>query len=281
MKEYEILAPAGNLEDLKLMVREGADAVYVGLAGFSSRPGSADLSIEEIREAVQICHRQGVSLYMAVNANVGQEQMEGLIAQILAADAMGVDAVILSEFGLVQHLSGRLKHAAMHASTLMGVYNAETVRLLKCLGVTRIIFYANLYFDEMAKIISAVPDMEYELVAEGGTCFNDIRMCRIPHGVQEGEQILFCRKPFLLEEDGKVIGEAKPISEPPTRTAEIAGLFLAIGICSFKIEGRTVPGKLRVPMVRDLRENLEKYQTEENAAAWLHFFSRGNGGNRL
>lgn len=276
MKSYEILAPSGNMKDVKLMVREGADAIYVGLEGYSSRPNSADFTLEQIQEAVTFCHEHGVLLYIAINANVGQDQMDTLIQQIFELDRMGVDAVIFTEFGLVQFFSGKLNHAKMHASTLMGVYNIETVRLLKEMGVTRIIFYANLYFEEMAKIISAEPDMEYELVAEGGTCFNDIRQCRIPHGIQNGEHILFCRKPFVLQEDGKVTAKAKPISEPPTRTAEIARIFMAMGIYSFKSEGRTVPGEKRVPMVRALKENLLKFSEEEHIDAYLHFLTRGN-----
>lgn len=278
MKAYEVLAPAGNMDDVKLMINEGADAIYVGLEGYSSRPNSADFSVQEIREAVELCHQHGVLLYVAVNANIGQDQIGALLQQILEIDQMRADAVILSEFGLVQYFSGKLHHAAMHASTLMGVYNIETVRMLKKMGVTRIIFYANLYIEEMAKIISAEPDLEYELVAEGGTCFNDIRQCRIPHGIQNGEHILFCRKEFMLEENGEPVVKAKPISEPPTRTAEIAGIFMAIGVHSFKIEGRTVPGKMRVPMVRALKENCKKFQEMENLDAYLHFFTRGNRG---
>lgn len=278
MKHYEVLAPAGNLKDLRLMIREGADAIYVGLQGFSSRPSSADLTMEEIEQAIRLCHAAGVRLHVAVNARVGQEQLQTLIGQLLELDRMGADALILTEFGLVRHLSGRLTHAAMHASTLMGVYNSETVRLLKEMGVTRIIFYANLYFDEMAKIISAVPELEYELVAESGTCFNDIRQCRIPHGVQNGEQILFCRKRFQLRQGDVVLREAKPISEPPTQTAGIAGPFLAIGIYSFKIEGRTVPGSERVPMVRALKKELKRYEEDESKEAYLHFLSRANRG---
>ena len=62
MKQYEILAPAGNLEDLKLMIREGADAIYIGLEGYSSRPDSADFNLEQIQEAVTLCHEKGVLL---------------------------------------------------------------------------------------------------------------------------------------------------------------------------------------------------------------------------
>lgn len=273
-RKSEILAPAGSMPDLQLMIDEGADAIYVGLQGFSSRPSQCDFTMEMMPEAVSRCHGAGVKLYIAINANVGQNDMDGLIRQILELDAMGVDAVILSEFGLIRHLSGRLKHAAMHASTLMGVYNTRTVRLLKSMGVTRIIFYANLYFPEMARIIRAVPDMEYELVAEGGTCFNDIRQCQIPHGMVDGKHTLYCRKLFSLTGDEALEGQtALPICEAPTRTAEIVGLFQSIGVYSFKIEGRTVPGPERVPMVRDLRRCIDAY-AGMNAEACLHYFSR-------
>ena len=60
MKSYEILAPSGNMKDVKLMVREGADAIYVGLEGYSSRPNSADFTLEQIQEAVTFCHEHGV-----------------------------------------------------------------------------------------------------------------------------------------------------------------------------------------------------------------------------
>ncbi len=274
MKKCEVLAPAGSMPDLQLMIDEGADAIYIGLQGFSSRPSQCDFTMDMMPEAVKRCHNAGVKLYIAINANVGQNEMQGLIDQILELDALGVDSVILSEFGLIRHLSGRLKHAAMHASTLMGVYNTQTVRLLKSMGVTRIIFYANLYFEEMARIIRAVPDMEYELVAEGGTCFNDIRQCHIPHSMINGEHTLFCRKLFSLTGEEACEGRtALPICEAPTRTAEIVGLFMSIGVYSFKIEGRTVPGPQRVPMVRDLKKYIEAYNGM-NAEACLHYFSR-------
>ena len=274
--KYEVLAPAGCLEDVKLMISEKADAIYVGLQGFSSRPQKADFYLNDIKEAVSVCHKSDVKLYVAINANVAQSDMERLKKEILVLDDYQVDAVILSEFGLIADLQGKLQHAKVHASTLLGVYNIETVRLLRKLGVTRIIFYANLYIDEMAAIINAVPDLEYELVAEGGTCFNDIRQCKLPHGFENGEHILFCRKGFELQSCDNTSCHAKPISEHPTRTAEIVGIYMAMGITSFKIEGRTVDGRLRVPMVRDLLSNIERFSMGMPLKSYLHYFSRTN-----
>lgn len=274
--KYEVLAPAGCLDDVKLMIAEKADAIYIGLQGFSSRPQKADFCLKDIEEVVDLCHGANVKLYVAINANIAEREMERLKKEILVLDKYQVDAIILSEFGLIAELQGKLHHAKIHASTLLGVYNIETVRILKNLGVSRIIFYANLYFDEMATIINAVPDLEYELVAEGGTCFNDIRQCKLPHSYENEEHILFCRKNFGLQSRDGSINFAKPISEYPTRTAEIVGLYMAIGITSFKIEGRTVDGKLRVPMVRDLLSNIERFSKSLPLKSYLHYFYRMN-----
>lgn len=274
--EYEILAPAGSLDDLKKMIKERPDAVYVGLKSFSSRPQYSDMSLEEIKKAVELCHAENIKLYVALNANVFHSKMDGLIENILQMDEWKVDAVILSEFGMIEKLQGKLQHMCIHSSTLMGVHNIETVKMLKKMGVVRIIFYANLYFDEIASIINAVPDMEYELVAEGGTCFNDIRQCRLPHSYIGDQHNLFCRFNYkLMDENGEYV-LANPISEHPTSIAEIMGIFMAIGVKSFKIEGRTVSAEERIPMLRSLRKYAEEFMNGRPMKSYLHYFSRSN-----
>lgn len=271
----EVLAPVGRLEDLQLMIDSGADAVYVGLKSFSSRPSLVDLDVDQILTAKRICHEQGIKIYVAINAFVGETQMAGLVEKILALDEGGVDALILSEVGLISDLQGKLKHAVVHASTLLGAYNIRTVEILKELGVKRIIFYANLYIDEIAAIINAVPDMEYELVAEGGTCFNDIRQCCLPHTFIDGEHRLFCRETYDLIE-GDNVKEAKVIAEHPVRSAEIAGMYMAMGIHSFKIEGRTVEGKYRCDIVKRVKEYVTQFEEIPAKRAYLHYISRLN-----
>ncbi len=271
----EVLAPVGRLEDLQLMIDSGADAVYVGLKSFSSRPSLVDLEVEEILKAKEICHSQGIRIYVAINAFVGESQMAELEEKLLELDAGKVDALILSEIGLIADIIGKLKHAAVHASTLLGAYNLKTVRILKELGVKRIIFYANLYLDEMAVIMNAEPDLEYELVAEGGTCFNDIRQCCLPHTFIDGEHRLFCREEYdLIEVENR--RKAKALAEYPVRSAEIAGMYMAMGIDSFKIEGRTVEGKYRADIVKRVRKCIDEYQEIPAKKAYLHYVSRLN-----
>ena len=279
ISKYEVLAPAGTLDDLKKMLMEQPDAIYVGLVGFSSRPEFADMTMEEIEQAVKLCHEANVRLYVAINANVVNSHVDSIIDSILLMDQWKVDAVILSEMGIVCELKGKLNHMAIHASTLMGVYNIDTVKLLKSMGVTRIIFYTNMYFDEIALITQAFPELEYELVAEGGTCFNDIRRCNLPHVYEDDVHKLFCRFKYLIEKNSgtsEVSMLAKEISEYSTRTAEIVGIYMAIGIMSFKIEGRTLPAQERIPMVRDLKKYIAMYEQNDTLKSYLHYFFRRN-----
>ena len=211
---YEVLAPIGNYEEIDLVLNEKPDAVYIGLKGKTSRPSVSDFSMEQLKKAIIKCHEKNIKIYVAINSNISQDAMDELLKNIYELDRDGVDAFILADFGLIKTVSHKLKNAKIHASTLLGAYNINTVRLLKELGVTRIIFYANLYIDEIAKIINAEPDLEYELVAEGGTCFNDIRQCRLPHITDDNKHILYCRNGCMLCDENN-IKKGKMIADHP------------------------------------------------------------------
>ena len=266
------------MEDLKEMLLASPDAIYVGLAGYSSRPRFSDMCLEDIKIAIAVCHKRGVRIHIAINAKVSEGDFENVVASVMKLDAWGADAVIISELGLIRALQGRLDNLEIHASTLMSAMNVEAARVLSDLGVSRIVFYANLYFDEIATITAALPDLDYELVAEGGTCFNDIRRCRLPHFYQDGEQKLCCRCPFEVVNEGAPAFPFREISEYPTTSAEVVGLFMAIGIRSFKIEGRTVSASERIPMVNRLRQSISAFQAGKEKGlplqGYLHYFTR-------
>ena len=189
-------------------------------------------------------------------------------------DECGADSFILADYGLISVVSKRLKYAQIHASTLLGVYNIETVGMLKNLGVSRIIFYANLYLDEMIRIINAYPELDYELVAEGGTCFNDIRQCRLPHMISEQAHILTCRSGCVLFDGNQNAVKGKILAEHPCRVAEVVGIYMAAGIKSFKIEGRTVPAVERIQVIRDLKSCISKFEEGKPLHSFLHYINR-------
>lgn len=270
---YEVLAPVGKYEELSIILDEEPDAIYVGMKGLTSRPSRTDFSVEEIIETADICHEKHIKIYVAINSNVQESEVSGLLDNIQYLDNKKIDGFILADYGIINLLSGKLKNAEIHASTLLGVYNIETVRILKNMGVKRIIFYANLYIDEMIKIINAFPELDYELVAEGGTCFNDIRQCRLPHIVSDNEHILSCRGGCAIIQGTKIV-KGKMLAEHPCRTAEIVGIYMGAGIKSYKIEGRTVPASERVQNIRDLKKEILKFEKGKPLNSYLHYMNR-------
>lgn len=272
--KYEVLAPVGNYKEIDVILQENPDAIYVGMKGFTSRPARTDFTVDEIKLAISLCHSRNIKIYVAINSNISNDSLYKQIKAILELDEDGVDAFIIADYGLISMISGKLKNAEIHASTLLGVYNIETVRILKSYGVKRIIFYANLYLDEMIGIINTFPELDYELVAEGGTCFNDIRQCRLPHITSENEHILTCRSGCVLFDHEDTPQKGKMIAEHPCRVAEVVGIYMAAGIRSFKIEGRTVPAKERVSHIRDLKNYIEQFSNGQPLNAYLHYIAR-------
>lgn len=234
-----VLAPAGRMSDIAPLIEVGADAIYVGLSGYSARPRSSDFTVDEVMEALEVVHKAKRKLFVAVNANVPGERYEELAESIKTLDAAGVDAVIISDYGLIHYLSKIIVNMEIHVSTLAGVYNYRDVEMLKEMGVKRIILSSDLFVDEMVDMIDHVPDLDYEIVADGGICFNSNRQCQLPHVGQKEQYTVFCQMDYELYKDEERLGPAKRIGNCPGKLHRTMGIYLGMGIKSFKIEGRT------------------------------------------
>lgn len=271
MYQYELLAPAGELAAIEPLIEAGADAVYAGLEGMSSRPQSADFSMEEIRLALDMCHSHGVRLHVAINGGIPEAKLETVCSFLQELNAMRVDAVIIADWGILQCAREYLPDCEIHASTLTGVYNVETIRYLKELGVCRVVMSTNLFLDEIADLVRAAPDMEYELVADGGVCFNDNRICELPH-VNEGQNYeVFCRQPYVLCGDGTE-KRANPIAAKQMSLETVIRQYLEIGIFSYKIEGRTVDYRYILPRVKRMKQALLSVQDHDRSPeSVLHY----------
>ncbi len=237
--QCEVLAPAGRMSDIVPLIEVGADAIYVGLSGYSARPKSSDFTVDEVVEALEPIHNAGRKLFVAINANVPGEQYEELADSIKYLEKAGVDAVIISDYGLIYYLSRIIVNMEIHVSTLAGVYNYRDVEMLREMGVKRIILSSDLFVDEIVDIIDHVPDLDYEIVADGGICFNSNRQCLLPHVGQKEQYTVFCQMDYEIYKDEEKIGPAKRIGDYPAKIHRTMGIYLGMGIMSFKIEGRT------------------------------------------
>lgn len=273
---YEILAPVGRIRDLPDIVSAGADAVYVGLSGFSSRPKQADLSVEEIREASDYCRAVGVPVYVAVNACIAEGQVPELKDMMQEINRTAAAGVILADYGLLYYYASLPNHKPIHASTLLGVNNSSSVRELRKEGVERIILSTNLTLQEMNEIIRVSdPSLDFEIVAEGGLCYNCNYQCMLPHFFDERGFHVYCQEEYELITDKYMFPAGKRIGHDLIHLGPVLGLFMGIGIHSFKIEGRTNPKERIIRSVRYVKECRDRFLEEKTElSSCLHYVCR-------
>lgn len=275
-KDCEILAPAGRVTDIIPLLEVGADAIYVGLSGYSARPKSSDLTVDDILKIIEIIHLRGKKLFVAINANVAGNMVNHLMDAVKVLDNMKVDAFIISDYGLIYRVSQVIENAQIHVSTLTGVYNFEDVHMLKELGVKRIILSSDLYLDEIVDIIEHEPELDYEIVADGGICFNSNRQCLLPHIGQREEYHVYCQESYKLKCDGIVTGQARRIGNCPGKIHRTMGIYLGMGIMSFKVEGRTNTIDYIVDRINDMVESKEFYlEHSGEIPGMMHYIRRG------
>ena len=142
MERIELLAPAGNLERLKIALLYGADAVYFGGRNYSLRANAKNLDISEIKEACEYAHDLGKKVYVTVNIVFHTEDTLGIVDYLKDLEKCGVDAIIVSDPLIIDIIKDNKINIPIHISTQYSSVNYETVNFWKELGVERVeVFY--------------------------------------------------------------------------------------------------------------------------------------------
>ena len=139
MAQIEILAPVGSEEMLRAAVYSGADAVYLGFAGFNARSGAGNFDAASLCEAVRFCHGRGVRVHVAMNTTVYAGELEALAGAVRAVAASGADAVICQDLAVARLCREIAPQLPRHASTQMSVHTLEGALEMARLGFTRVI----------------------------------------------------------------------------------------------------------------------------------------------
>lgn len=253
MKKLELLAPAGDLEKLKIAVDYGADAVYFGGEMFSLRAGAGNLTIEEIEEGVAYAHERGVKCHMTFNIFAHNEDIGPLKDYLNAIKHIPVDAYIVSDPGVIMTIKEIIPDAELHLSTQANMTNYVTANFWHTQGVKRLVLARELTFDEIRQIRAQIPDsMELESFIHGAMCISYSGRCllsnfMINRDANRGQCAHPCRWKYKLVEEQRP-GEFYPVEEDGRGTYILNSKDLCMlehipdiieaGVSSAKIEGR-------------------------------------------
>ena len=135
----ELLSPAGSPEALRAAVQNGADAVYLGWGTFNARQGAKNFSDADFADALLDCHERGVRVFLPLNTRVTDRELPRALDTAAAAARLGVDAVLVQDWGLFLLLRQMLPDLPVHASTQMSAFTAGAAKLLAADGCERVV----------------------------------------------------------------------------------------------------------------------------------------------
>lgn len=253
VKKPELLAPAGDMERLIAACKYGADAVYIGGKTFGMRAGPANFTDEELHEAVKYAHDRGVKVYLTCNVLPRNDELEELPAFLINAKNAGVDALIISDLGMLDYAKEYAPEIEIHISTQSGIVNYAAANSFYRMGAKRVVTARELKMSEIRSMRENIPeDMDIECFVHGAMCVSFSGRCLISNylvnrDANRGECAQPCRWNYRLVEE-KRPGQYFPIGEDEGGTyilnskdmcmIEHIPEMIDAGITSFKIEGR-------------------------------------------
>ena len=283
----ELLAPAGDLEKLKIAVLYGADAVYFGGEAFSLRSGAGNFTLEEMREGVAYAHAHKVKCYLTLNIYPHNEDLAPMEAYLEQIREIPIDAFLVSDPGAMMVLKEKIPDAVIHLSTQANMTNYRTAQFWYSQGVRRIVTAREMSLKEIADMRGKLPaDMEIEAFVHGAMCVSYSGRCLLSNfmagrDANRGECAHPCRWKYALVEEQRP-GVYWPIEEDTHGSyilnsgdlcmIEYLPELLAAGVTSFKIEGRMKSIFYLASVVAQYRKAIDAigesgYQAD--AAGWL------------
>ena len=247
----ELLAPAGNLEKLKLAVLYGADAVYCGGHSYGLREGADNFTLEELQEAVKFVHDHYNKIYITVNMIPHNDDLVGLAEYLHQLADLNVDALIVSDPGIIGILQEEGIKIPIHLSTQANAVNWASIRFWEKQGIERVILARELSRREIIEIRGKT-DIELEMFIHGSMCISYSGRCLLSNymagrDANRGKCAHSCRWKYHLVEE-KRPGEYYPIYEDDQGSyimnskdlclIEYIPELVRTGLSSFKIEGR-------------------------------------------
>lgn len=176
MNKIELLAPVGDFECLKAAVQNGADAVYLGASSFSARASAKNFDFDELQEAIDYAHLRGVKVHLALNTLIKNNELDDALFLAKEAYQMGVDALIVQDYGLCSMLLKYLPNLPLHASTQMSIHNLDGAKQAEDLGFSRVVLSRETSLSSL-EFIKSHSNIELEVFIHGALCISYSGQC--------------------------------------------------------------------------------------------------------
>ena len=265
MKKVELLAPAGNMENLKYAVMAGCDAVYLGLKKFGARAFSSNFSDNEFIEAVNYCHLYGVKVYVTLNTIIYDYEVEDFLKTVDFIHKNNVDAVLIQDLGMLDLVRKTYPNLEVHASTQMHIHNLDGVKVLEKLGIKRAVLARETSIDTI-KYIKENSNIELEVFVHGALCVSYSGECLMSKFIggrsgNRGECAGACRLSYdVVDCNNNILNKNKyPISTKDLNTIYYIDKLIESGVASLKIEGRMKSKEYVYMVVKLYRDTIDNY----------------------
>ncbi|WP_407376673.1 DUF3656 domain-containing protein [Methanobrevibacter sp.] len=276
MRIPELLAPVGSMDHLKVAINAGASAVYLSGKDYGARKFACNFTLDKIRDAVNIAHMHNVRVYVTVNTLIKQDELEDVINYLANLYAMGVDAVLIQDLGLVKLINEHLPDLKIHASTQMTTENQLKLNYLESKGIKRVVLPREMRKEEIAALKT---NMELEIFVHGALCYSYSGQCLMSSfkGGRSGNRGTCaqpCRQKYKIQGIKREDHYLSPCDlNLFNRLKEISEL----NISCIKIEGRMRSKEYLAIVVSNYRKALNKLKSNKqiNSEELNLVFNRG------
>lgn len=269
----ELLSPAGSLEAVRAAVANGADAIYLGAQRYNARDEGAQLSLDEVGEACRLAHERGRRIYLTLNILLKQHELRDALIFLGEAVDRGIDAVIVQDIGLVRLIRQLYPDLEIHGSTQMTVHDVSGARVIRDLGVERVVLARENTIEDVRAIREAVSDLGLETFVHGALCISYSGQCYMSGMISErsanrGSCAQSCRKDYVLRdvEAGVELDRGYLISARDLAAHDHLPAIAEAGVGCLKVEGRKKKPEYVATVTRAYRDWLDRLSRGERVA---------------
>jgi putative protease len=241
----ELLSPAGSLEAVRAALANGADAVYLGAERFNARDEGAQLTLEEVGEACRLAHERGRRIYLTLNILLKPAELVDALMFLGEAIDLGVDAAIVQDIGLVRLIQKVYPGFEIHGSTQMTVHDETGARVMREIGIDRVVLARENTLEDIRAIHDAIPELGLETFIHGALCISYSGQCYMSGMISErsanrGSCAQSCRKDYVLTDvsNGAELDRGFLISAKDLAASDHLGGIADAGVSCLKIDGR-------------------------------------------